>query len=128
MNILLCLSISILFIYAFTFQKNEWHDTFKHTKTEKNTTPRKALYHIKTCLLSPQRAVKWRTVLMATVSTMVILFIFVHSRFPTNSEIIMYFMIIYIVFYCMVKFMDSTVHKGAYMNGLENLKILRKIL
>ena len=128
MNILLCLLIVVLFTYAFIFQKNEYRDPFKNAKVKNTTTPKRALRYIKVCLASPQRAVKWRTIFIATILSIIVIFTVIHARTPSNSEAVMHFVIIYIVFYCMTEFIDSTVHQGAYLTGLRNLEVLRKNL
>ena len=127
MNIIVYVLIIVLLIYAVDHQKREYKDTFIAADDTNHNSPKQLLKSIKICLASPQKAIKWRVVFISMIIIVALIFFLVHSRLPTDSEFIMYSIIVYTVIYCMLIYIHS-VHRETYLCGVKNLKRLNKKL
>jgi ABC-type phosphate/phosphonate transport system permease subunit len=95
MSIFIVIFIILLSAYAFIFEKNESSDAFIKGIPDKKDSINKLYKKLEWCATYETRTVKWRRTLLSTVFIIILLFGFIHNKFPNTREVVLYMVFIF---------------------------------
>lgn len=128
MDIILCLVIIILFLFAIYKEKKEQKNAYTDWQGKNDDNIKSILTKIETSYSSTERLILWRRSFIFSVIATAIIFLLIHGRFPQSNEIIMYILFIFIIYYTFWQNMIQEIYIPIKRNGRENIRKLKQKL
>lgn len=115
-------------LYAIIFEYKEQSNAYKAGMPDSKDKLVKSMSKLKMCLTYDTKTIKWRRILITTVLACILIFGFIHVRFPTTKELLLYITFIFICFYINWNNHVSRSGSEAISYGIGNLENIKSSL
>lgn len=131
MNFALAILLAVLIffsIFALYFENKDRANSYTLGKSSENDSINTSIRKLHICMSYDIKAIKWRRILLATGTSLLLIFSLVHHRLPSPKEFLLYFVIIFMCFEISWRTYTSHTSTEAIKYGEENISRLRQTL
>lgn len=115
-------------VFAIRAELADYADPYVYSAPQDTDTLAQTLRKIGNCLTYERKTVRWRRSLMISIISIILLFLFIYTRFPTPKECLLHVAIVFVVSYFIWQNYVANVSKNAIKIGQDNIEKLKQTL